>query len=49
MSGRPLFALKIALLGYIPNGVSIGSAVFAGLTIVTNTLTDRPTTLLRLR
>jgi len=26
-----------------PNGISIGSAVFAGLTIVTDRQTDRPT------
>jgi len=31
-----------------PNGISIGSVVFAGLTNVTNRQTDRPTTLLRL-
>jgi len=30
-----------------PNGISIGSAVFAGLTNVTNRQTDRQTTLLR--
>jgi len=28
---------------HIPNGISISSAVFAGLTIVTDRLTDRPT------
>ena len=33
---------------HIPNGISIGSTVFAGLTIVTARLTDRQTTLLRL-
>ena len=31
-----------------PNGISIGSAVFARLTIVTDRPTNRPTTLLRL-
>ena len=33
---------------YRPNGISIGSAVFAGLTNVTNRHTDRQTMLLRL-
>jgi len=28
---------------HIPNGIMIGSAVFAGLTIVTDRQTDRPT------
>jgi len=27
---------------YIPNGIMLGSAVFAGLTIVTDRQTDRP-------
>jgi len=27
----------------IPNGISIGSAVFGGLTVVTDRQTDRPT------
>jgi len=31
-----------------PNGMSIGSAAVAGLTVVTNRQTDRQTTLLRL-
>jgi len=33
---------------HTPNGISIGSDVFAGLTIVTDRLTDRQTTLLHL-
>ena len=32
---------------HIPNDITIGSAVFAGLTVVTDRLTDRQTTLLR--
>ena len=28
---------------HVPNGISIGSAVFAGLTVVTDRQTDRPT------
>ena len=34
---------------HIPNGISIGSAAFAGLMIVTDRPTDRQTTLLRLQ
>jgi len=34
---------------HIPNSISIGSAVFAGLTIVTDRQLDRLTTLLRLQ
>jgi len=33
---------------HTPNGISIGSAVFAGLTIVRDRQTDRQTTLLRI-
>ena len=28
---------------YIPNGISVGSAVFAGLMVITDRQTDRPT------